>query len=199
MPISVIDLTGKETSSIDLSARKPNTKLVKELYYAYLGSVRNAHSKTKKRDEVRGGGRKPWRQKGTGRARIGSTRAPHWTGGGVVFGPTGAENYSKNHTNAARKKAYEDALYLKAEAGAVRNLKELPEIKKTKEAAALLKKVSKGRRVLLVSDEPINLRAFRNIAGTKITKPSGVTIADIVDADMIVLFGEAASFIGRIK
>src|SRR5215510_6528191 len=87
-----------------------NHELLKLAYDAYLANSRSAHAKTLKRGEVRGGGKKPWRQKGTGRARFGSSRNPIWRGGGIVFGPTGEENFTKKMTLKAKRTALRQAL-----------------------------------------------------------------------------------------
>src|SRR5579885_2385393 len=92
-----------------------NHELLKRAYVAYLANGRSNAAKTKKRGEVRGGGKKPWRQKGTGRARFGSTRNPIWRGGGITFGPTGDENYSVKVPTAAKRKALRQALSLAAD------------------------------------------------------------------------------------
>lgn len=199
MKVPVIDTTGKETSAIEIPERKTNNALVKELYIDFLARQRTARAKTKKRDEVRGGGRKPWRQKGTGRARIGSIRAPHWTGGGVVWGPTGEETFGGNYSKATRKKSYQDALYLKAEAGKIKTIAELPELKKTKEAATVVKTISTARNLLIVVDDLTKLRSASNLKNVSLRKPGSVTIKDIVDADEIVLVGEAKKLLGATK
>src|SRR3989344_4341487 len=94
-----------------------NHQLLKEAYLAHLSNSRSNLAKTKKRGEVRGGGAKPWRQKGTGRARVGSIRSPIWTGGGVTFGPTGSENYNRRINTKAKRQALRQALSLAAEKG----------------------------------------------------------------------------------
>jgi large subunit ribosomal protein L4 len=91
-------------------------ELLKEAYTAYLANGRDNLAVTKTRGLVRGGGKKPWKQKGTGRARFGSTRNPIWRGGGIVFGPTGDENYTKTLSTKARRQAIRQALSLKADA-----------------------------------------------------------------------------------
>src|SRR3990167_10650423 len=91
-----------------------NQELIHKTYLAYLAGGRANFAKTKRRGEVRGGGQKPWRQKGTGRARFGSSRNPIWTGGGVAFGPTGNENYVLNLSNQTKRQALKQALTLAA-------------------------------------------------------------------------------------
>ena len=93
----------------------PNHELLKLAYDAYLANSRLASATTKQRGEVRGGGKKPWRQKGTGRARFGSSRNPIWRGGGIVFGPRGNENYTKKISKTSKKVALRQALTVKAD------------------------------------------------------------------------------------
>src|SRR3989344_6954088 len=92
-----------------------NHQLLKEVYLAYLANNRSNLAKTKKRGEVRGGGAKPWRQKGTGRARAGSIRSPLWTGGGVTFGPTGSESYGRKINTKVKRLELRKALSIAAE------------------------------------------------------------------------------------
>src|SRR5690349_12574726 len=94
-----------------------NQELVSRAYHAYLANGRSAHASTLSRGEVRGGGKKPWRQKGTGRARVGSIRVPNWRGGGVVFGPTGSENHTINMPIKMKRAAIRQVLSLQAAAG----------------------------------------------------------------------------------
>src|SRR6185437_12915070 len=91
-----------------------NHQLLKEAYLAYLGNGRTAAARTKKRGEVSGGGKKPWRQKGTGNARFGSSRNPIWRGGGIAFGPTGEQNYAAKLSVQAKRQALRQALSLAA-------------------------------------------------------------------------------------
>src|SRR5437868_1573288 len=93
--------------------------LLKEAYLTYLANGRSNYAKAKKRGELRGGGIKPWRQKGTGRARFGSSRNPIWTGGGVAFGPTGNENYSRKLSTSSKRTALRQALSLAAGASKI--------------------------------------------------------------------------------
>src|SRR5688572_23818715 len=92
-----------------------NHELIKQAYVAYLGKARVGSAHVKLRGEVRGGGRKPWRQKGTGNARVGSIRSPLWRGGGITFGPSGMENYVKKLSTTSKRQAIRQALSLKAD------------------------------------------------------------------------------------
>ena len=117
----------------------PNHELLKLAYDSYLAAGRQVGAKTKKRGDVRGGGKKPWRQKGTGRARFGSSRNPIWRGGGVVFGPLGIENYTKRLSKASKRVALRQALTLANQASEITVIDDFKTNGKTKDAVAMLK------------------------------------------------------------
>ena len=139
------------------------------MMYLSNGRLNLANSLT--RGEVSGGGKKPWKQKGTGRARFGSSRVPIWRGGGITFGPTGLENYSKSMNVKSKRQAIRQALSIANEAGKV-SVIEAIEVKsgKTADLVKLLAKVSATRNVLLVVDHktPELDRASRNLADVKV-------------------------------
>ena len=132
-----------------------NHELVKLAYDAYLANSRSSHAKTLKRGEVRGGGKKPWKQKGTGRARFGSTRNPIWRHGGVAFGRTGNENFTKKISKQAKRQAVCQALSMKNADKAVIVLeKDVKLTGKTKDAVKVLKDLKlEGKNVLAVANE----------------------------------------------
>ncbi len=171
-----------------------NHQLLKDVYLSYLAAGRDNLAKTKSRGQVRGGGRKPWRQKGTGNARVGSRRNPIWTGGGVAFGPTGLENYVNKINLKAKRQALRQALSLAAKEDRLKvietfNLSEA----KTKAAEALLKKIEASGSVLLVIDkldEPV-LRATRNLANVKLITGNYLTVYDVLNADVLVVTKDA--------
>lgn len=172
-----------------------NHELLKTAYDAYLANSRSSHAKTLKRGEVRGGGKKPWKQKGTGRARFGSTRNPIWRHGGVAFGRTGEENFTKKISKNAKKLAVKQALSLKNAEKAVIVLDEpVNMVGKTKEAANLMKKFGiQDKNVLAVVNEktPNILRATNNIPNLKLVRATYLNVFDILNADAIV-FGPNA-------
>ena len=145
-----------------------NHELLKVAYDVYLANSRSSHAKTLKRGEVRGGGKKPWRQKGTGRARFGSTRNPIWRHGGVAFGRTGEENFTKNLSKQAKRQAVCQALSLKNKEKAVIVLDSKAKLTgKTKDAVKILKDLKlENKNVLAVAAEktPEVLRSTNNIA-----------------------------------
>ncbi len=144
----------------------PNHELLKLAYDAFLANARQASATTLQRGEVRGGGKKPWRQKGTGRARFGSIRNPIWRGGGVVFGPRGNENYRKKLSKTSKRVAIRQALTLAHQAGKIQVLPFEDKVTgKTKDAAAFLRQFKLERKVLLVAGEksPELIRSTANL------------------------------------
>ena len=172
-----------------------NHELVKLAYDAYLANSRSSHAKTLKRGEVRGGGKKPWKQKGTGRARFGSTRNPIWRHGGVAFGRTGEENFTKKMAKSSKRLAVRQALSMKNAEKAVFVLdKEVKLTGKTKDAAKVLKDMKlEGKNVLAVAAEktPEVLRSTNNLSNVKLVRATYLNVFDIMNADAIV-FSEAA-------
>src|SRR5476651_561239 len=145
-----------------------NHELLKAAYTAYLANGRGNLAVTKTRGLVRGGGKKPWKQKGTGRARFGSSRVPIWRGGGITFGPTGEENYSKQLNTKAKRLAIRQALSLAAEAGKITVIEDVSaKTGKTADLAKLLKKIGAQRNVLIVVEQksPELIRAAQNLQG----------------------------------
>lgn len=170
-----------------------NHELLKVAYDAYLANSRSSHAKTLKRGEVRGGGKKPWKQKGTGRARFGSTRNPIWRHGGVAFGRTGEENFTKKITKQSKRLAVRQALSLKNADKAV-IVADLKAKGKTAEVAKQLKDLKLAdKNVLAVTDEktPELLRATNNLSNLKLVRATYLNVFDILNADAIV-FSEKA-------
>ena len=172
-----------------------NHELVKLAYDAYLANSRSSHAKTLKRGEVSGGGKKPWRQKGTGRARFGSTRNPIWRHGGVAFGRTGNENFTKKLSRTSKLIAVRQALSMKnADKAVIVFDKEIKFDGKTKTAAKVLKDLKfEGKNVLAVVSEktPEILRSTNNLPNVKLVRATYLNVFDIMNADAIV-FSEAA-------
>ena len=167
----------------------PNHELLKLAYDAYLANNRLASATTKQRGEVRGGGKKPWRQKGTGRARFGSIRNPIWRGGGIVFGPRGNENYTKKISKTSKRVALRQALTVKAENVLVSDIKTTG---KTAEVAKFLKDNKLNRRVLIVAEKTDELiRATNNISEALLVSPMYLNVFDILNADHIVIAPKA--------
>lgn len=165
-----------------------NHELLKLAYDSYLANSRTASATTKQRGEVRGGGKKPWKQKGTGRARFGSSRNPIWRGGGVVFGPRGNENYTKTISTTSKRVALRQALSLSNKAGKIQVL-DFVTTGKTSEAAKFLADNKLDRKVLLVVDEktPELLRATNNIQNILLIRANYLSVYHILNADHVVL------------
>ncbi len=172
-----------------------NHELIKLAYDAYLANSRSSHAKTLKRGEVRGGGKKPWRQKGTGRARFGSTRNPIWRHGGVAFGRTGEENFTKKISKSSKQLAIKQALSLKNQAKAITVLDSAVNFKgKTKDAAKLIKdlKLDDKNVVLVVNEKtPEILKSTNNLNHVKLTRATYLNVFDIMNADAIVFEPDA--------
>jgi large subunit ribosomal protein L4 len=173
---------------------EPNHELVGQAYRTYLANGRLAKASTLKRGEVRGGGKKPWRQKGTGRARAGSIRIPHWRGGGVVFGPTGNENYTLNLPVRMKRLAIRHALSLQAEAGQVAVIDDFTSAEgRVKPTVELLAKLNLAGSVVIVVADKTGLldRATRNIPGVQLVAARYLNVFTVLNADHL-LFTKAA-------
>ncbi|MEA5039092.1 MAG: 50S ribosomal protein L4 [Clostridiaceae bacterium] len=197
--LNVYDMTGKVVGEVELSDSvfgiEPNEKVMHADVKSYLARQRQGTQSTLTRAEVSGGGKKPWRQKGSGRARQGSTRAPHWTHGGIAFGPKPRDfGYSINRK--VKKLALISALSTKARAGEliiVENLK-MDEIK-TKAMCSFLSAVgAEGEKALVVTPEVRKnvVLSARNIQGVKTTISSILCVYDILHADKFIVDKEAA-------
>lgn len=174
----------------------PNHELLKLAYDAYLANNRMASATTKQRGEVRGGGKKPWRQKGTGRARFGSIRNPIWRGGGIVFGPRGNENYTKTLSKTSKRVAIRQALTLAAEASKIL-VKDVKTTGKTKEVVKFLEDNKLERKTLIVVNEKTDqlIRATSNIQNVVLISSMYLNVFHILNADHIVITPEAVKTI----
>jgi len=194
--MQVLDQSGQKVGELALKEEifsgevKPH--LIHEVVKMQLANRRAGTASTKNRSAVRGGGRKPWRQKGTGRARVGTIRSPLWRGGGVVFGPT-PRDYSYKVPKKVRKGALRSAVALKAQEGklVVVDKFELPEAK-TKEFAKILKDLSiqEGLIVIEGKDEVLE-RSSRNIPSIKVLRVEGLNVYDIMRYDTLVMTQQA--------
>ena len=169
-----------------------NHELLKLAYDSFLANSRQASATTLQRGEVRGGGKKPWKQKGTGRARFGSTRNPIWRGGGVVFGPRGNENYTKKLTKTSKRVAVRQALSLANEAKNIL-VKDVKTTGKTSEVVKFLADNKLDRKVLVVVDEktPEIIRATNNIQQVLLVSATYLNVYHILNADHIVIAPKA--------
>ena len=176
----------KEVFGVDV----PNHELLKLAYDAFLANSRQASATTKTRGEVRGGGKKPWKQKGTGRARFGSTRNPIWRHGGIVFGPRGNENYKLKLSKTSKRVAIRQALTLANEAKKI-TVSDIKTTGKTAEIAKFIadKKFKRDRRGLLVVDEktPELIRATNNLQSALLIRAQYLSVYYVLNADQIIM------------
>ena len=165
-----------------------NHELLKLAYDSYLANNRTASATTLTRGLVSGGGKKPWKQKGTGRARFGSTRNPIWRHGGVVFGPSGNENYTKRLSKTSKHVALRQALSLANKAGKIA-IKDVKTTGKTAEVVKFLADNKFGRKTLIVVEEktPEIIRATANLQNVLLISATYLSVYHILNADHIVL------------
>jgi len=188
---------GKETGEVELDSSwfgiEPNVSVMHQVVTAQLAAARSGSANTKTRAQVRGGGRKPWRQKGLGRARHGSIRSPQWRGGGVVFGPT-PRSYEQRTPKKMKRLALASALSARAGEGRVKVIEELAWSEpKTKQAKSLLSAIGAGPKALVVIgvENEVARRSFRNLTDVIIIDAGQVNTYDVLWAETIV-FSQAA-------
>ncbi|HRR41261.1 MAG TPA: 50S ribosomal protein L4 [Syntrophales bacterium] len=192
MKIDVVDINGKKIKEIQLPAsifEAPiNVDLMHQAYVRQLANARLGTHETKTRGEVSGGGRKPWRQKGTGRARAGSIRSPLWRGGGIIFGPR-PRDYSFKLPKKVRKAALCSALSMKVREDRLLILRDFPlEQVKTKAFKTVLDRLGLGSALFVLDKEnPILEKSSRNLKEVKMMKTEGINVYDILKYDALVL------------
>lgn len=166
----------------------PNHELLKRAYNSYLASTRVVAPGAKTRGLVSGGGRKPWKQKGTGRARVGSIRSPIWRGGGIVFGPTGIENHRIKLSKTSKHVALRQALTLANESKKI-TVKDIKTTGKTKEIVDFLTSNKLTGKVLLVVDDktPELIRATNNLENVLLIRSTYLSVFRILNADTVVM------------
>lgn len=177
-----------------------NHELLKLAYTAYLANGRENLATTKTRGLVSGGGKKPWKQKGTGRARFGSSRNPIWRGGGIAFGPTGEENYTKKIAVGAKRQAIRQALSLAASEGRIKVVETIDcKDGKVKPVLNLLSKIEAKGNTLIVVDlkDELVVRATRNLPKVKAVQALYVNVYDVMNADTIVISQKSLDIINE--
>ena len=195
---------GSASGTVDLDDElfgiEPNVGVMHQVVVAQQAAARSGTSKVKTRAEVRGGGRKPWRQKGTGRARQGSIRAPHWSGGGVAHGPSGEQNFTKRVNKKLKRLALRSALSDRAASGDIRVIEGFDmDAPKTKAARALLETLETGdRRVLLVlaGFDANVVKSFRNLPRVHTLTVDQLNTYDVLVSDVVVFEQGALELIG---
>ena len=202
--LSVLNIKGEKTSDISLKkelwAMEPNDAVLYDAITLSRNSLRQGTASTKTRSEVSGGGIKPWRQKGTGRARQGSTRAPHWRHGGVVFGPH-PRDYDKKMNRKERRLALKSALAYKAidnELVVVDSFK--LESSKTKEVVGILNNLKVSKNVLIVVDELDEnmVLATRNLSNVILLEANEINVLDIISSDYMIVTEKAIKMIEEV-
>ena len=202
--VNVVDMKGKKVSTITLSddifGITPNQRVMHAAVVNFLANQRQGTQSTKTRAEVRGGGRKPWRQKGTGHARQGSTRSPQWTHGGVAFGPK-PRDYSYRLNKKVKRLALLSALSAKAQAGDIVVVKEfkVPDFK-TKTMVQMLEDIGVEGKALIVNHEVDRklVKSSANIPGVKTTTATLINVYDILNAGKFVVSLDAVKRIEEV-
>ena len=201
--VSVYNIEGKEVGTIDLNDAvfgvEVNEHLVHMAVVSQLANNRQGTQKAKTRSEVSGGGRKPWRQKGTGHARQGSTRAPQWTGGGVVFAPT-PRDYSFKMNKKEKRAALQSALTSRVEENKFIVVDELnfDEIK-TKKFQEVLNNLNVNKALVVLEDGNTNVEiSARNIAGVKTAKTNTINVYDILKYNTVIATKAAVATIEEV-
>lgn len=202
--VAVLDMAGKEVGKMDLSEAvfgiEPNKKVMHDVVVNHLANLRQGTQSAKTRAEVSGGGRKPWRQKGTGYARQGSTRAPQWRHGGVVFAPK-PRDYSYTLNKKVRRLAMKSALSSKVQDNEMIVIDSISlEEYKTKAIAAMLSAVGSDKKALIVLpsvDEKVIVSA-RNIPGVKTAVVNTLNVYDILNADKFIVAKDAVAQIEEV-
>ena len=202
--ISVVDMEGKKVGTVDLSDSifgiEPNAAVMHQVVLAYLAAQRQGTQSALTRSEVSGGGKKPWRQKGTGRARQGSTRAPQWTHGGVVFAPK-PRDYRFSVNKKERRLALKSALSVKAAENEIIVVDSIATDEyKTKKMVAMLKAIEADKKTLIVLPEVDNkvIKSANNIPGVKTAQVNTINVYDILNADKLVIAKDAVSKIEEV-
>jgi large subunit ribosomal protein L4 len=200
----LIDQTGATTGEFDLPAAvfdaTPNAAVMHQAVVRQLANARQGTHDTRNRSEARGGGRKPYKQKGTGRARQGSIRAPQYAGGGTVFGPT-PRSHANDMPRKQRRLALRSALSVKAQEGRLRILEGFElEAPRTRAVVELLGAIEAGERVLLVlgSHNEMLERSARNIPEVRVLLASNLNVRDLLVGDTVVMTRDAVEHVGEV-
>ena len=205
--VNVLNQNGEVVSNVELNdsvwAIEPNQQAMFDAVMVYRASTRQATAKTKIRSEVRGGGKKPWRQKGTGRARQGSIRAPQWRGGGIVFGPTGEQNYKIKMNKKVRVLALKSALSFKNGESALKVVDQFTfEDYKTKEMISCMEKLNAtGKTLVVVTEDTADEKAWVssfNIPNVLFVYSWEFNVYDILNCDTLIVTENAVKDIEEV-
>lgn len=200
----LIDQTGAAKGSVELPAAvfdtTPNTAVMHQAMVRQLANARQGTHDTRNRAEVRGGGRKPYKQKGTGRARQGSIRSPQYAGGGIVFGPT-PRSHAQDMPRKQRRLALRSALSVKAQEGRLHILEGFElQAPRTKAVVELLGAIDAGRRVLVVlgSHNEMLERSARNLPEVRVLLASNLNVRDLLVGDTVVMTRDAVEHVSEV-
>ena len=201
--VPVVDQSGTATGELELPESifggPVHTSVMHQALLRQLANGRQGTHDTKNRTEVRGGGKKPWRQKGTGRARQGSIRSPQWAGGGIVFGPT-PRSYRQEMPRKQRRLALRSALAAKAQDGHIRVLGSFElEAPQTRAVVDLLRNIEAGARVLMVlgSHNELLERSARNLPEVKVILAANLSVRDLLSADTVLMTADALEHVAE--
>jgi large subunit ribosomal protein L4 len=196
--VSIYNQEGKTTGEMNLSdvyfGVKPKQSVIHQVMVGIMANARQTLAATKTRGEVRGGGKKPWKQKGTGRARQGSIRSPQWVGGGIAFGPRKERNFSQKINRKTKRQALYMVLSDKLATGQLVVLDTLKmEPAKTKNVALTLKNLPVGKTVLLVApaSKPAIVRMVRNMPNVTVVSPNSLGLVDTLNHRTLVFLKDA--------
>ena len=202
--VSVFDVSGAKVSELELAesvfAVEPSVSAMHLVVVNYLANQRQGTQSTRTRSEVSGGGKKPWRQKGSGRARQGSTRAPQWYHGGIAHGPK-PRTYGGSINKKVRRLAMKSAFSTKVEANELVVLDEFKlDAIKTKEVTKVLSALNTGKKTLIVLPEKDDViyRSARNIAGVKVSLVNTLNVYDILNCDTMLVLKDAVAKIEEV-
>lgn len=203
--VKLFNQDGSEAGNVELAEAvfgiEPNEHVVHQAVVMQRAAKRQATHQVKNRSAVRGGGRKPWRQKGTGRARHGSIRSPQWVGGGVVFGPTTERNYKQKMPKKLRRLALKSVLSSKVESDNIIVLNELNfEAPKTKEMVNVLEGLNANEKALIVTAEKEDnvILSANNLQNVKVVTVNEVNVLDVVAHDKLIITKDAAEKAGEV-
>ena len=190
----VLNKLGEEAGKVMLKGEvfgvEVNNQVMFDAVQVYLSNMRQATAKTLTRGEVSGGGKKPWRQKGTGRARAGSTRSPIWVGGGVALGPDGNQSYKLSQNKKAHKLALKSALTLKVKEKELKVFHGYEFAGKTKEAVKFLTAIKAEKKVLLVTADDLLIQAANNLPNVILRTVGNISVYDLLNANHLVISEE---------
>lgn len=204
MNLVVVDQKAKKVSEIEANDNvfnsPVNNKVLAQYVYIYLSNQRQSNAQTKDKSEVRGGGKKPWAQKGTGRARAGSSRSPLWKGGGVTFGPSNQTNWKKKLTKSFKAAAFRSA-FSKLNKEGLLNVVETIEMKEpsTKEALNIRNSFDNPKKMMIVTSKKNEnlIKSFSNVEKARVVLVSEMNVYDLLNAGKVLLEKDTLDYINN--